>query len=204
MFIHFLHFPSEIFKMALIHEHQQFQNSQSYIWWPYGEHQLGVRSREEIVRAESIVFQRWDKEPRDVGHFSHNSLQSLKTLGHHSTFSGASVDKIWHQLLWVIVLLFRVLNSNIWKIYFGHYNITGIIYPVQLNMCHLDCTNLLRRVLSSTVSPRAAAGRVQSRLLRPTAAWSGNSNSVWNLLSWLLAIKQNMWLMAFQNIMKIS
>jgi len=47
--------------------------------------QLGVRSREEIVRAECIVFQRWD-------HFSHSSLHSLKTIGHHSTFSGASVD----------------------------------------------------------------------------------------------------------------
>lgn len=47
--------------------------------------QLGVRSREEIVRAECIVFQRWD-------HFSHSSLHSLKTIGHHSIFSGPSVD----------------------------------------------------------------------------------------------------------------
>lgn len=118
--------------------------SQSYIWWPYGEH-TSARCQESWRDCPG-----WMHSLSEVGPSFPWQLtlpENHRAIWHHSTFSRASVDKIWHQLLWVIIPLFIVLNSSIWKSYFGHYNITGIIDPVQLNMCHLDCTNLLRRVL---------------------------------------------------------
>ena len=86
-FINFLYVPSEIFKHGL--DTWTSTISEVFHNLTCDDHmasiQLCVRSREEIVRAECIVFQRWDN-------FSHSSLHSLTTSGQHSTFSGASVD----------------------------------------------------------------------------------------------------------------